>query len=786
MSKSGGNCVVDVAAEDGAISNARGKTGLVGGEGSHESEEFLQHQIDNAKHEMQVIYSSKSWIMTGPLRELRKALDKIRWRDPQSWNSDTQVSVETTVSHNKSQISQDRLQELSETKAELHAIHNSLSWRLTKPLRSFIRILWLCKNYVRLAVCMTRNHVHQWLYRAARSNAIPSWIKYRAIEYANKVISQIFQAQSNESNKKVMRYLGRNRQVSLYDAVYAQREIALPDIEITVVTYNSSIWISGYIRSLCAQSYPLKKITLHFVDNDSSDNTPALIEGMIQEFSHRFKAINLYQRPNLGFGAGHDFAIKKCVSDYVLVSNVDLVFEKDAIERIVSFAEADNANTASWEMRQKPFEHPKYYDPVTMEASWSSHACILIKRSAYEQVGGYENKIFMYGEDVELSYRFRDFGYSLKYVPQAVVWHHTYEHAHQVKPIQFTGSTLANAYIRLRYGTFKDVLAIPALFAALFVRGNIIPNGRKLIFRNFLKILKNTPYFLATRKRSNLSFPFRAFDYEMQRDGAFLELKPMPQDPPLVSVITRTYAGRDKWLREAVASVMNQTYQNLELVVVEDGGSSHEEFIDELKTRLSPGKSIVFSGQPKHGRSYNGNAGLSLASGEYCVFLDDDDLFFPDHIETLVSEMLSAPECSGVYSLSWEVETSAIPDGSGSHYVEQSHTTPQLFRQEFSQSVIRHHNFLPIQAVLFKSDLFNQFGGFAVEMDALEDWDLWVRYTSKKPFKFVEKTTSLFRTPHDLNERAKRHKVLHDSYPLAIKKQKEFFNSSVPSPAIAD
>jgi GT2 family glycosyltransferase len=49
------------------------------------------------------------------------------------------------------------------------------------------------------------------------------------------------------------------------------------------------------------------------------------------------------------------------------------------------------------------------------------HACIFIRKSAYEKVGGYEPKIFMYAEDVELSYRFRAFGYHLRYCPNAVV-----------------------------------------------------------------------------------------------------------------------------------------------------------------------------------------------------------------------------------------------------------------------------------------------------------------------------------------------------------------------------
>ena len=72
-----------------------------------------------------------------------------------------------------------------------------------------------------------------------------------------------------------------------------------------------------------------------------------------------------------------------------------------------------DSNVASWELRQAFSEMPKYYDPVTLETNWSSHACILIKREVYEKVGGYDKNIFMYAEDVEFSYRLRSQGYVL-------------------------------------------------------------------------------------------------------------------------------------------------------------------------------------------------------------------------------------------------------------------------------------------------------------------------------------------------------------------------------------
>ncbi|SDK24036.1 glycosyltransferase family 2 protein [Microbulbifer yueqingensis] len=668
--------------------------------------------------------------------------------------------------------------ELKEANLRLEWIYSSKSWLLTRPLRCAARLARRAQHYVRYGLQAAKRGIIHGLYMVARAKWLPAKLKYRLLGIFRWLTSRVFQVHSNNSNRQMMRHLARDRNSALFDIEFDDCMEDMPEIEITAVTFNNKKWLKGFFQSLCAQNYPLKKITLHFVDNASSDGTPEEIEDLTLEFGDKFKAVHLYNRPNLGFGAGHDFAIRKCVADYVLVSNVDLVFEEDSITRAVSFAAADKAKTASWEFRQKPYEHPKYFDPVTLETSWSSHACILIQREAYLDVGGYEPKIFMYGEDVELSYRFRDAGYHVKYVPQAVVWHHTYEHAHQVKPVQFMGSTLANAYIRLRYGSVKDIIAILALYGSLITIVRGVPGGRRMLFKNLLKIVVNAPYFLLTRKKSTLRFPFRAWDYEMQRDGAFFELRPPVEKPPLVSVITRTYPGREKWLRECIASVLNQTYPNLELVVVEDGGETHRDFIQKVSERLPEGKQVIYSGQPKKGRSFNGNAGLDIASGQYFTFLDDDDLFFPDHVETLMAELLHESKVVGVYGLSWEVETSTNAELKGSsHYLEETHSTPAIFRQEFSVNTLRHHNFIPIQAVIFKRDLYDQFGGFDIEMDALEDWDLWVRYTSDSPFKYVEKTTSLFRTPYDRNERMRRHETLHASYKRAVDKQKKFFAS---------
>jgi hypothetical protein len=95
----------------------------------------------------------------------------------------------------------------------------------------------------------------------------------------------------------------------------------------------------------------------------------------------------------------------------LLVINQDCIVEPGALETLVAIAAADDDRVAAWEMRQIPYEHPKAYDPVTLDVPWVSGAATLFRRAAFDAVGGFDDAIFMYGEDVDLSWRLRARGW---------------------------------------------------------------------------------------------------------------------------------------------------------------------------------------------------------------------------------------------------------------------------------------------------------------------------------------------------------------------------------------
>ena len=92
--------------------------------------------------------------------------------------------------------------------------------------------------------------------------------------------------------------------------------------------------------------------------------------------------------------------------------------------------------------------------------------------------------------------------------------------------------------------------------------------------------------------------------------------------------------------------------------------------------------------------------------------------------------------------------------------------------QRFDRITLWHHNYLPIQAVLFHRRLYERYGGFAEDMDQLEDWNLWTRYTLEDDFVLVDKTTSKYRVPANAVIAADRQARLDHAYADAIERQR--------------
>ncbi len=537
--------------------------------------------------------------------------------------------------------------------------------------------------------------------------------------------------------------------------------------DVIFVTYNSSKWIENCFNSFLKIGDVLNRLNIVVVDNSSTDNTLQLLEDYKKKNGDIFNSFTIIkEQQNLGFGKANNIGFKSGNSDIVCFFNIDTELFEDTFEELSKAIEKSDASVGVWELRQFPYEHPKLYDALTGETTWVSGAAFAVRRDVFEKVNGFDDKIFMYAEDVDLSWRIRAEGYKLIYVPKAKITHYSYESAGEVKPNQHVNSVINNLLLRYRFGTFKTVLNGYYQFLKVMYHPGAFPGARKLLLKGFFNHFSQISHFRMHGKytRSGVR-KFLGWDYETIRDGAFFENK-LPEKKPLVSIIVRT-CGRPSVLRETLISLRNQTYDNFQVVVVEDGANVSEDMIRKEFGDLN----ILYKATgDKVGRSKAGNMAMALAEGEYLNFLDDDDLFFADHIEVLV-ELIQKDNNLAAYTTAFETP---ITVKSRDPYIYEIKDYLCVHKQDFNKVILCHHNYIPIQCIMFSKELFENYGGFDESVDALEDWDMWLRYSLHTDFSFFQKTTSIYRVPAEKHVNKQRQKALDDALLVMREKHKEY------------
>jgi glycosyltransferase involved in cell wall biosynthesis len=206
----------------------------------------------------------------------------------------------------------------------------------------------------------------------------------------------------------------------------------------------------------------------------------------------------------------------------------------------------------------------------------------------------------------------------------------------------------------------------------------------------------------------------------------------------LVSVIMRT-RNRHELLREAIASVVAQDYRPIQLVIVNDGGEPVQSVIDPFQTALA----ITLLDSPSIGRCRAGNLGLAHARGTWITWLDDDDLYMPSHLSTL----LRGVKASGkqvAYTDAFRLEQMRDRQG---RWIEKSRTIP--WSEDFSRIMMFRQSFIHLVTVMHHRSCFEQLGGFDPRLEVLEDWDMFFRFAQDHEFHHIKETTALFRIRDD-------------------------------------
>lgn len=207
---------------------------------------------------------------------------------------------------------------------------------------------------------------------------------------------------------------------------------------------------------------------------------------------------------------------------------------------------------------------------------------------------------------------------------------------------------------------------------------------------------------------------------------------------PVVSVVVPTY---NRWhlVGDAIESVFRQRYTEWEVVVVNDGG---EKPGGRGAAFLKNGKVRYVEHPSNRGLAAARNTGIEASRGELIAYLDDDDVFYPDHLEVLAGEIVRNG-WDVAYADSFRALTEGTDDGV--RVLERE----ILDSRDFDPALIWKDNFIPVLSVVHRRACLEKTGLFDTGLPCLEDWDLWLRMSLHYRFHHVPEATSEYRVRSD-------------------------------------
>lgn len=191
-----------------------------------------------------------------------------------------------------------------------------------------------------------------------------------------------------------------------------------------------------------------------------------------------------------------------------------------------------------------------------------------------------------------------------------------------------------------------------------------------------------------------------------------------------VSIIMPTY-NRKQIISKSIDSVINQTFKNFELIIVDDGSSDGtEEFISKHYDSFIDSKKIKYYKLNHNGVSAARNVGLNNSSGNIIAYLDSDNQWDCNYLQIMLNE-LDAHENSNCAYCGVKVNNRA----KNKEYV---------LNNSFNRKKLLKSNFIDLNSFIHKKQLYINRGGFDINLKRLVDWDLLIRYTKNNPPIHVE------------------------------------------------
>ncbi|MFB2977307.1 glycosyltransferase [Microseira sp. BLCC-F43] len=200
---------------------------------------------------------------------------------------------------------------------------------------------------------------------------------------------------------------------------------------------------------------------------------------------------------------------------------------------------------------------------------------------------------------------------------------------------------------------------------------------------------------------------------------------------PVISVVIPVYNG-EKTIKQTIESVLNQTFTDFELIIINDG--SQDGTLDII-SKIQDERIKVFS-YPNAGVNVSRNRGFKLAAGEFITFLDDDDLWTPDKLEAQYKALLNNPQAGVAISWTDWIDESGKIIGRGGYVSWEGDALARMLLNDFVESGSN---------ALIRKQALIEVGGFDESLTHAEDWDMWLRLAARYHYTTVPKVQILYR-----------------------------------------
>lgn len=511
--------------------------------------------------------------------------------------------------------------------------------------------------------------------------------------------------------------------------LYVKESAKKPLVSVIIRCYNQAEFLPDVLESIARQTFTDWECIVN--DDGSPDDTADIFEQFKQKYPD--KKFDLLRTPNGGLSTALNVGIEASHGKYILPLDADDKIEPEYLAETVRILE-ENPQFSIVYVDEQNFGnathvHSKGDSTLRNQLFANVHDyCSLFRREVWETVGGYSPAMYLGGEDWNFWISAAKHNFVSYHLKKPLFFYRNRENT-MVSVVKYSMEEV-QAYIVLHH---------PELYTAEGVRiaESIVRNTAPNNLKKLEEVLKKHP------KNALLNRMFElASGGKLHRENDSLnEFNPAigtkSKKSSLISVIVPTH-NRPRMLLESLKSIVNQTIDNWEIIVVNDAG----EDVSEVVASLNNPKIRLITHEKNKGMSGARNTGIRAAKGKYIAYLDDDDIFYPEHLQTLV-EFLESTDEKVAYSDAYR----AFQEKSGEDYIITKRDIPNS--KDFNPLKIFVGNVAPILCFMHEKSCVDAVGLFDETLTSHEDWEFWIRLSKKHSFKHIPKLTCEFRWRED-------------------------------------